>query len=193
MQGEIVYYKGIQGSHLSIPYDLPAPVKVTYRLWCLRSAMLCNLDLSNLSSYSKWLMITIFQCVSAVAPVSSSRSIGITVPVDVEIWTCLWPNLFFHVDKEWSVSSVKYVTSTINLIQWYGYEAFRRLRRIGNYPVDLKQNEQLSKTPQELMHSNSYRHNKRHTILWQAGLWKFLILIRTLQWSREKSPCEIEG
>lgn len=28
--------KGICGSHLSIPYDLPAPVKVTYRLWCLR-------------------------------------------------------------------------------------------------------------------------------------------------------------
>lgn len=32
--------KGIQGSHPSIPYDLPAPVKVTYRLWCLRFALL---------------------------------------------------------------------------------------------------------------------------------------------------------
>lgn len=32
--------KGIWGSHLSIPYDLPAPVKVTYRLWCLQFAVL---------------------------------------------------------------------------------------------------------------------------------------------------------
>lgn len=32
--------KGIQGSHLSIPHDLPAPVKVTYRLQCLQFALL---------------------------------------------------------------------------------------------------------------------------------------------------------
>lgn len=32
--------KRIQGSHLSIPYDLPAPVKVTYRLWCLEFTLL---------------------------------------------------------------------------------------------------------------------------------------------------------
>lgn len=133
MQGEIVYYKGIQGSHLSIPYDLPAPVKVTYRLWCLRSAVLCNLDLSNLSSYSKWLMITIFQCVSAVAPVSSSRSIGITVPVDVEIWTCLWPNLFFHVDM-FHVSlicQICYINNKSDTMVWIWSisktEAYRKL------------------------------------------------------------------
>lgn len=61
-------------SHPSIPYDLPAPVKVTYAPSFLQFCMLGCPGLFDLTSFSKCLMITIFQCVSAVAPVGSACS-----------------------------------------------------------------------------------------------------------------------
>ncbi len=119
--------KGIRGSHPSIPYDLPAPVKVTYRLWCLRFAVLLMQSWPLQSDVlfqvvNDYHLSMCFSCRTGNPPCSNGR----IVLLDVSVWTLFWPHLFPQVETEWSLisSSVKCnLTSTTNLMQWYGYEA----------------------------------------------------------------------
>lgn len=93
-------------------------------------------------------MITIFQCVSAVAPVIPPCSVGGIVPVDVKVWTLFWPRLFLQGDTEWSAvsSSVRAnVTSTTNLTQCYWYKASVGIRLAGSILNEMSNTQQLDK------------------------------------------------
>lgn len=72
--------KGIRGSRLSLPYDLPAPVKVTSTVWSLTLPYYwCSVDFSDPTSHSERLMNAIFKCVSALAQVIWTHTLGAIV------------------------------------------------------------------------------------------------------------------